>query len=142
MKLTKFFALLFAFSAMTFTFTACGDDEEDINNLEKEIEDNKPSATITKNTPSELELVINRPGMYTEIYNAKFDNEGFATEATISLVYSNEDLAKKTYEDLRKDDPTVKLNGKTVIIDITEAYEGLFHDDVLLIFDDLKNTAF
>ena len=142
MKLTKFFALLFAFSAMSFTFTACGDDEEDINNYEEEIEDSRTRVSFTKDTPTELELTISRPGVYNEIYNAKFDGNGIVTKVTLSLVYAKEDIAKRAYENLKEADSTVTLNGKTVTSDITEAYYGYTRDEVRKMFNTLKDMVY
>ncbi len=140
MKLTKFFALLFALSAMTLTFTACGDNEEDIDNKER-TEDSYARVSFTIDTSTELELTIARSGTYSEVYNAKFDSEGIVTKVTLSLVYTEEENAKKDFEHIRKTSPTATLNGKTITTDITEFYPGYTRDEMREFFEYLKETA-
>lgn len=136
MKLTKFFALLFAFSAMTFTFTACGDDEEDIDNLEELINGDVKSE-FTKKTSTELEVTLSLSN-YSEIINAQFDEKTrLVTKVTAKVTYPNEAMAKYIYEEMKAEGENASLKGRTITIDITEDYEGETYDEVYKEFEEM-----
>ncbi|MCQ2292730.1 MAG: hypothetical protein MJZ54_01660 [Bacteroidaceae bacterium] len=133
MKLTKFFALLFAFSAMTFTFTACGDDEEDINNLE-ELINGKVEPRFTKETPTELEITLSDEDV-VEVINARFDEKtGMVTKVIAKATYASEKLAKIAYEEIKAEGDDAELNGRTITMDVTDQFEGRTYGEVYAIF--------
>lgn len=124
MKLTKFFAVLVAFAAMSFVFTSCGDDDDDNGGPDP---DGKVTAKFTKKTAEELELTLTS-GSYNQVHYATFKANKL-TLYTVTSTFPTVEAAQAFYyesmEELESDEEEIKysLNGKTVTMDMTQVWK-------------------
>ena len=121
MKLTKFFAVLVAFAAMSFVFTSCGDDDDDNGGPDP---DGKVTAKFTKKTAEELELTLTS-GSYSQVHYATFKANKltlYTVASTFPTVEAAQAFYYETMEELESDGGEVKfaINGKTVTMDMTK----------------------
>ncbi len=136
MKLTKFFAMLFAFTALCFTVTSCGDDdtEDDINNFGGIT---ATSAKITKDTANELEMTY-KTSYVTQVWYAKFYADKKVEKFTMTCTYSSSTYAQAFINQLGDDDKdNVTINGNTVIMDMTEDYAEYDYDRMLIFMESM-----
>lgn len=136
MKLTKFFAMLFAFTALCFTVTSCGDDdtEDDINNFGGI---NATTAKITKDTANELELTV-KSTYFTQVWYAKFNADQKLEKFTMTNTYSSSTYAQAYYSQLDDDDKEhVTINGNTVITDMTEDFAEYDYDRMFIFMESM-----
>ena len=136
MKAIKFFAMLFACAAMSFTFASCGDDDDDINGGDPgEIITGQTTSKYTKDSKNELE-VTQKSAVVTQVHNAKFDKDGILTSYTITSTWGTEEWANAYYEEMKNEsDMKVSKKGKTVTVDMTSNFEGATYDLIKRMFD-------
>lgn len=124
MKLTKFFAVLVAFAAMSFVFTSCGDDDDDNGGPDP---DGKVTAKFTKKTAEELELTLTS-GSYSQVHYATFKANKL-TLYTVASTFPTVEAAQAFYyesmEELESDEEEIRysINGKTVTMDMTQVWK-------------------
>ena len=135
MKAIKFIGALLAALALSFTFTACGDDDVDdvsFGDLYEQIltGELKPSVDIKKSS-NELQLTAKFDKYFTLQQTAKFSND-VCTSCTAKYTFANEAMAKEAWADYDNEDREyAKLSGKTITEDWTDEYEGEDYDEVL-----------
>lgn len=138
MKVTKFFAMLLAFMALSFTAVSCSDDDDDNSN--KPPLAGETTAKFTKQTANELELTVSS-AIYTIVHNAKFTDKK-ATEYIITYTCATEEMAEKTYNDLLADKGNnpykIVRNGNTIIVDTDTQLQGMSYDDMLTVFKSIE----
>lgn len=137
MKATKFFAMLFAFAALSFTVTSCGDDDDEIN--PDEIITGQTTAKFTKETKNELEITL-KSAICMMVSNAKFDNNQKLTSCIIKSTWATKNMAQQYYDELECEDGViVKIEGKTVTEDHTNsAYFKEVGADYNFIYEEFK----
>lgn len=135
MKAFKFFAMLIAAFALSFTATSCGDDDDDLNMDEiiKGIENGsiKGKATLSE-SENQLVLTIEYPGIYTDQTTAVFKNK-VCTKYTQVMNFASKALADKAWADMVEDGDTdgMTRNGNTIVWDGTEDYAGVSYEFIL-----------
>lgn len=136
MKAIKFFAMLFACAAMSFTFASCGDDDDDINGGDPgEIITGQTTSKYTKQSKDELE-VTQKSAVVTQVHNAKFDKDGILTSYIVTATWGTEEWANAYYEEMKNEsDMKVSKKGKTVTVDMTSNFEGATYDLIKRMFD-------
>lgn len=135
MKATKFFAMLFAFAALSFTVTSCGDDDDDID--PNELITGQTKAEFTKKTANELELTL-KSAIYTTVYNAKFDKNKKLTSYICTTDWATEEMAATYYKEVADiKDYKVTKSGKKVTVDFTAVLEGADYDTILASFEEM-----
>lgn len=142
MKTIKFFGMLFAAAALSFTATSCGEDK-DIDDIIDDIEQGniKPTASLKKSS-DELVFTVKFPGAYTEVTTAKFRNGQLASLTRVST-YSSKKLADAAWEEIQKEGNIetgvqAKRDGKTITWDLTEAMSEMSYEEMLKMFEELK----
>ena len=135
MKSIKFFAMLFAFAAMSFSFVSCGgDDDDDVNNS-GEINTGETITKYTKNSKDELE-VTQKSAIVTQVHNAKFDKDSYLKSYIVTSTWVTEDMAKTYYDEMKGDSIIiVSKNGKKVIADMTVVFGGASYSQIKDMFD-------
>ena len=135
MKAIKFFAMLFACAAMSFTFASCGDDDDDIIDGPEEPMTGQTTSKYTKQSKDELE-VTQKSAVVTQVHNAKFDKDGILTSYIVTATWGTEEWANAYYEEMKNEsDMKVSKKGKTVTVDMTSNFEGATYDLIKRMFD-------
>ena len=140
MKAIKFFGMLFAAFALSFTATSCGDD--DVDDIIKDIENGQVKASAElKKSDKELVLTIKYPGAYTQVSTAKFSNK-LCTEYILVSTFASDALADVAWNEWNSDEDkgsvNAKRNGKTITVDLSDEFKGLSYDLVLSIMEEEK----
>lgn len=145
MKAIKFMAVLFAASALSFTATSCG-DEDDIEDIIEDMENGNYKATADlKKSSNELVLTIKYPGVYTEVTTAKFRDDK-CVSYIMKMTYASDKLADAAWEEAKEESEdvdlgSIKRDGKTITWDLTEEMEGMSYDYALQIMQAQKDAV-
>lgn len=121
----KYLIMCIGLLAGMLSFTSCGDDDKDIEDV---IGDITKVTTDLKDKGDELILTVKQGSMYTSVYDAKFKADK-CTSYILTTTYKTEEMAKKAYEDLLKyandsDNITYSIKGKVVTSDMTPLFAG------------------
>lgn len=145
MKAIKFFGMLFAVAALSFTATSC-DKDEDIDDIIDNIENGniKPSADLKKSS-NELVLTIKYPGVYTEVTTAKFRND-MCVSYVMKMTYASDKLADAAWEEAKEDGEDIDLgslkrNGKTITWDLTNEMSDLTYEYAVQMLQSRKEAV-
>lgn len=139
MKAFKFFAMLIAAAAISFTATSCGDDDS-VDDIIEDIQNGKveKSADI-KATSNTITLTMKMKNVVTITTVAKFDNNKRCTSCISTEVYATTALADDAWA-TTKDEKGVTRDGKTFTYDETEDYYGESYDEVKMEFEMMKQS--
>lgn len=133
MKKIKFFGMLFAAAALSFTATSCGEDM-DLDQIVEEIEQGniKPSANI-KESSNELVLTIKIPKLRTEVHTAKF-SDGVCVSYVEKITSATQQFSDDTWSAITRYGQIVAggliQDGKTVTWDRTKEFSGESYEEI------------
>lgn len=136
MKVIKFFGILLAATALSFTTVSCGSDDEDI--IENFENGNQAVKVDLKKSANEIIMIVDRPSYAKEEYIALFDNNKMLTSYKVKSAYANSKLADIAMAEISKEDVKASRSGNTITVDLTEEFEGSTYDLMLSIFEQQK----
>lgn len=135
MKTIKFFGMLFAAFALSFTATSCGDD--DIEDLEHKVENGELKTTVTlKETADQLVLTAKTEKVSTQTYTANF-RERVCVSCTFAAEFANKQLADE-FEKEMKGEMDLKRDGNKFTADMSKDFAGLDYAAVKMSFEYIK----
>lgn len=140
MLMKKFFYLCMIALGCMVGFTACGDDDDDLNyddlenltptDVKADLKDNGNSLVITY-VVSAGNIKASVQGTYK--FDGSSDNANFVSGQLV-YTYPNETIARQAYEsdydEWEKSEGLVRLSGKQIIEDDSEEYEGMTKAEV------------
>ena len=132
---TKYLLMAAMMLLGTMCFTACGDDDDDVEKAIENFENGKLKPTVTyKEGKDQLTLTADYKGVMTENHVAKFDAAGKLTSYIFSVTYASDKLADEAWKESQADpDDDVKFerNGRTITADYTSMYKDYFTYDMM-----------
>ena len=137
------FMCMMALGCMT-AFTACGDDDDDpvIEDIQGGSGSVKTSNYSLKDNGNEIVLTFDMTAAGVTMnmkWVATFQNDlcvSFVEQTT----YPSESMAKLSYEAAVKEGETVRLDGRTIITDLSESYAGMDKATVKLIMETMYQS--
>lgn len=138
MKAIKFFGMLFAAFAISFTATSCGSDD-DIEDLEQKIEDGDIKTTVSiSESKDQIVLVAKTGKVSTQTYTAKF-RDGKCASCVLTAEFSTKLLADE-FERANDGEMELKRDGNKFTADLTEDFAGMDYALVKSVFESIKRT--
>lgn len=139
MKAIKFFGMLFAAFALSFTATSCGGDDDDLEDIEHKIENGELKTTVTLTEKADqIVLTAKTEKVCTQTYTAKF-RERVCVSCVFEAEFSSKQLADE-FESEMKDEMDLKRDGNKFTADMSEDFVGKDYATVKMGFEFLKKT--
>ena len=136
MKMKKYLYLLLLALVPAMTFTACGDDKDDLDDITpSDVNFSEPTFKETNNSfiLTYSQAIGSTQVGYTETYT--FQGEQVVS-VSISMTFPSESLAKQFMEEIAKDPQSkeayrnITRNGKTCTYDATEYYKDMTKSEI------------
>ena len=141
---TKYLLMAAMMLLGTMCFTACGDDDDDVEKAIEKIDNGTMKPTVTINeTATQLVFTATWQGVMVEVYTATFSSDGTLTKYIYTTTYATDKLADEAWKELKEDlDPEEEANysrnGRTITVDLTSEVEGANRQIMNQIFQSLK----
>ncbi|MBQ8675574.1 MAG: hypothetical protein IJ139_03770 [Bacteroidaceae bacterium] len=141
---TKYLLMAAMMLLGTMCFTACGDDDDDVEKAIEKIDNGTMKPTVTINeTATQLVFTATWQGVMVEVYTATFSSDGTLTKYICTTTYATDKLADEAWKELKEDlDPEEEANysrnGRTITVDLTSEVEGANRQIMNQIFQSLK----
>lgn len=136
MKAIKFFGMLFAAFALSFTATSCGGDD-DLEDIEHKIENGELKTTVTLTEKADqIVLTAKTEKVSTQTYTAKF-RERICVSCVFEADFSSKQLADE-FEKMSKNEMELKRDGNKFTADLSEEFAGIDYATLKTIFEGMK----
>ena len=141
---TKYLLMAAMMLLGTMCFTACGDDDDDVEKAIEKIDNGtmKPTVSIPE-TASQLVFTAVWQGVMTEVFTATFNNDGTLKKYIVTTTYATDKLADEAWKELKEDlepdeEANYSRNGRTITADLTSEFEGANKQMIKQIFQSMK----